>query len=283
MKTSYLSFILALLIYSLLILAGYWLWFQTPEPPKNQDRLQALPVNLSMFQLPAETPITPPVEIVPPAPPQQKTEEVIEEIVQPPIEEPIKAPEPVKPPKPIKKIEKPVVKEPIKKVVPKKELPNKVTKPVPKTQPKPQPLPKPETKQTEKVLENIAEQPVKTLDTPATPKAAAKPQFSPQQVANAEQAYLLALREKIAIYAQDTYPKRAKRRRWQGEVLIQFTLNRAGLVSGLSIINSSGKRILDEAALEIFQVKMNNRFKPVPQEIPRDTWNIKVPVSYRLR
>ena len=260
------SFILAVLLYSLIILTGYFLWTSQPAKKEITNKVQPVPVTLAMFAEP--TPIIPPEPVAIPEP-IVEPEVIIEP--KPIIEaEPIVEPEPIieppkQTPKPIEKpIKKPVKKQPIKQVKPKK-----VEKPIEPIQPKVD------------VVEQTADTPPIT-ETPTIMEPPAKPVYSTQQIANAEQLYLLALRKQIIAYAQDTYPRRAKRRRWEGDVLIQFELTPDGVINRLKIVESSGRNILDKAALEIFQVKMNNHFKVFPKEIDREKWLIKVPVSYNL-
>ena len=264
------SFILAVLLYSLIILTGYFLWTSQPAKKEVTDKVKPVPVTLAMFAEP--TPIIPPAPVAFPEPIVEP--EVIvkpEPVIEP---EPIAEPEPIieppkQKPKPIKKpIEKPI-KKPVKKQPVKQVKPKKIEKPIEPTQPK-----------VEVVQQTTNTPPI--TETPAILEPPAKPVYSTQQIANAEQLYLLALRKQIIAYAQDTYPRRAKRRRWEGDVLIQFELTPEGFINKLKIVESSGRNILDEAALEIFKIKMNNHFKAFPKEIDREKWLIKVPVNYHL-
>jgi len=82
------------------------------------------------------------------------------------------------------------------------------------------------------------------------------------------------------IYAQiesvKFYPVLAKRLKQEGVVTISFKLHQDGTVSELRVLQSSGFKLLDQAALEI--MNRIGRFNL--------TWNIdreiKLPVSYRL-
>ena len=47
------------------------------------------------------------------------------------------------------------------------------------------------------------------------------------------------------------YPEIAKNQRLQGEVRINFTIQKNGKLGDLRLVSSSGYRILDEAALEL--------------------------------
>lgn len=277
MKSSSLpAFFLAVLIYSLFILIVFSLWTSNHVKTAPEIKLNKVPVSLAMFS----------------APPSEK-----------PIE---KEPETVVDPKPA--VEQETIAEPEPVLKPKTEtIPKPVVEPVKKSLPKPIEKPKPTKKEIKKeikkeVVKLPTHKPTPVLDEPKqrentpenikksapTQKDAAKKQnppatqFNLQQIANAEQEYLNALRQQIMVYAQDTYPRRAKRRRWEGDVIIGFTLTKSGQITQLSIVESSGRSLLDQAALEIFQAKMAYQFKPFPQEIDRNNWSIKVPVSYNL-
>lgn len=261
------SFILALIIYSIVLFAGYWIWLNQPE--KQDDQLKPVPITLAMFQEPVAQP-----EIIEPKPIEPEKAEPPKEIKPEPEPKVIPKPEPKPEPKPVKK------PEPKPKKVEKKPLPKPQPKPEPKPPvktPKPEPAPEPKTEPVKPPT--VKQAPNKPVEAPKP----AKPVYSKQQTANAEQQYLNELSKKIAQFAQDTYPKRAIRRRWQGEVLIEFKITKSGAIQQLSIVQSSGRSLLDQAALEIFQVKMNNQFKPFPKEIIRDIWQIKVPVNYHLK
>jgi len=274
------SFVLAVVLYSLIILAGYWLWHSQPAKRDITNKIIPVPVTLAMFAEP--TPIIPPTPVILPEPivepkPVIEPEPIVKPkpVVEPePIVEPkpVVEPEPIVEPKPIvkppKKTPKPI-KKPIKKPHVKQVKPKKIKKPIEPIQPK-----------VDVVKQTTDTPPV--IETPTVIEPPAKPVYSQQQTAKAEQLYLMALRKQIIAYAQDTYPRRAKRRRWEGNVLIQFELTPDGIINKLKIAESSGRNILDQAALEIFRVKMNNHFKVFPKEIDRAKWSIKVPVSYNL-
>ncbi len=284
MKTpSQKAFIITLSLYALALLIGYWLYTQdTPPTKENNVKLTTVPVTLAMFQAPP---------IAEPTPPVQTEEAVIEPKVEPvinPLPEPKIKPtiEPKIKPKPIQtpppKTVKPQTTQPIE---PKKLLPP--PKELPKEQPK-----KPPVKQSPIPPQpNIVAEPMPpATPTPPkvqTPTVAEKPYPQPPQLSHpnteqAEKTYLSELNHQIAQHAKNSYPKRAKRRRWEGEVLIQFTLFPNGAIKHLSIIQSSGRSMLDEAAIHILKTDMNSQFKPFPDDIVRNKWVIKVPVSYHL-
>lgn len=269
--SSYLSFILATFAYALLLSGLYWLW-NNPQPAVKTDLQKTVPVSLSMFQETAEPP-----------------KKLVETLVTEPVKPRIKSVE-----KPIEKIVKPITK------------PKSESKTQPKIKPATKPKPLPEPKQISKSLEkNIIDKPVinkeltvvkKTETAKPVEKSAVtkQPAAKPQEKAVAvkrltanqnyltEQAYLAELRQEIMSHASDTYPRRAKRRQWQGQVLIQLLILPNGHISQLKIVRGSKYAILDQAAMEIFTLKMQNRFKAFPKDIERQRWVIKVPVNYRL-
>ncbi len=274
-SNSSIAFVISLLLYGLLLLGGYWLLTSNLNKAEPlPEKITAVPVTLSMFQAqetPIETAKEPIKEEI--AEPVEIVKEVVEEV----IEEPIPAVKSL--PKIEKKAElKKVPTVVIPKVVPPKVIPpKKVIEPKPVVKP---PAPK-EKPAVEKVIEKS--KPIQSPQPTLPETKAITPQFSNQQVANAEQTYLYELRKKIATLAQDTYPRRAKRRQWEGVVTLSFTLLPSGKIQGLSIKKSSGRQILDDAATSILQDKMNNRFQPFPDEIKRKTWAITLPVSYNIR
>ncbi|MBD3754534.1 MAG: energy transducer TonB [Gammaproteobacteria bacterium] len=85
------------------------------------------------------------------------------------------------------------------------------------------------------------------------------------------------------LHAAHSYPRQAKRRHWEGIATLQFTLLPDGRITGLALLNSSGKSLLDEAALDIIRERMANHFRPFPESVARPQWPIQVPVSFRLQ
>ncbi len=249
------SFLIAFVLYALLLLTGY-IWYTSTLTKKALPELTEVPITLSMFQVAPPTPKR--VEVVQPAP--------IKAVEPPPLKPIEKRPAPIEKPSkpPIKKPVEPATKTPIKISPP----PKPTIEPVIEVQPK-APPPIPAIKSAEKPV-------AEPLEMPSSP-------IRTNQAAKAEERYLSELNAIIAQHAYNSYPKRAKRRNWQGDVFIQFTLEPNGRISQLSIVESSGRKLLDNAALQIFQVKMNQQFKPFPKEITRTKWRIKVPVSYNLR
>jgi periplasmic protein TonB len=78
-----------------------------------------------------------------------------------------------------------------------------------------------------------------------------------------------------------TYPTDAKKARQEGVVVIRFTVDRGGNISGASIKRGSGHALLDQATLQLLQ-----RVAPLPRmpaSMPRDSVTLSLPIDYSLR
>ena len=167
----------------------------------------------------------------------------------------------------------PVIEEPKKlltdesefKVEPEKvveeKLPESEAKPVP-----PAPVPAEQSK------------PKKADPEKPKPKALEKPK--PASHAAAEQApkrksitaMLVSLVEK-----HKRYPKAARRAGMEGVVLVEFTVDSSGKVTGASVIKKSGNGPLDSASQEL-----SNRIIGTAFNVPNAGMKIQVPIRYSL-
>lgn len=259
LSDSHKALLISLLIY-ISISAAIANWLLTKPVVTETTQMQIVPVSLAMFELPP-TPIEQPVEQPTPEP-MIETPPEPEVVVEPePIIEPKPEPKPIEKPKPV---EKP---KPIEKPQPKVE-------PVQKAEPLPEVTEVVEVQQTVKPIEN---HPPKSEPVPV------QPQFSDHDIEEAEKRYLGELSAALTRYAQDTYPRMAQRRNWQGQVKVEFTLLANGDIINVRLIDSSGRSLLDDAALSIFSEKLKNRFKPFPEQINRREWTHSVPIEYKLR
>lgn len=78
-----------------------------------------------------------------------------------------------------------------------------------------------------------------------------------------------------------TYPVEARQARQQGVVVVRFTVDRSGHVSGVSIKRGSGHAVLDAATLALVQ-----RVAPLPRmpaSMQRDSITLSLPIDYSLR
>jgi len=281
------AFVISLILYSGLLIGGFILFSASIEDKTvKTEVLIEVPVSLNMFKPVPVTPITAPIKPIvtkpaqdtnqPPRPPKIDKMEITE--VAPLIPKKTSQPKPVsKPiPKPIKSVPVAPKKVPDKPKIDLKKEPKRVT-----------PL-----QSADKHIPTVKpHKPVIAVDltkAPSTSNTETKtpptlPALNPSLIAQIEQQYLGRLQATIARYAVDSYPRRAKRRHWQGKVIIEFTLLKQGKITRLKIIESSGRALLDEAAIGIIQERMQNQFDPFPKEISRSTWTITLPIGYTLK
>lgn len=81
-------------------------------------------------------------------------------------------------------------------------------------------------------------------------------------------AYMDAWRAKVERIGNLNYPEEAKRRRLNGNLLLDVALNADGSVNEISIRRSSGQKALDDAAIRI--VELAAPFAPFPPEVRAD-------------
>ncbi|MGH6927532.1 MAG: energy transducer TonB, partial [Dongiaceae bacterium] len=77
------------------------------------------------------------------------------------------------------------------------------------------------------------------------------------------------------------YPRRAKQRHWQGTVMLQFTIDRAGNVLDYRIRESSGHTVLDEEVEAM--IRRAAPLPPVPEEMQSARLEFVVPVQFFLK
>lgn len=78
-----------------------------------------------------------------------------------------------------------------------------------------------------------------------------------------------------------TYPVEARRARAEGVVVVRFTVDRDGTVSGTAIKRSSGHDLLDQATLALLQ-----RVAPLPRmpgTMQRQSVTLALPIEYSLK
>ncbi len=78
-------------------------------------------------------------------------------------------------------------------------------------------------------------------------------------------SYMEGFRAKVERVGNLNYPEEARRRQIYGEVMLDVALNSAGSVVGISVRRSSGKTVLDDAAIRI--VGLAAPYDPLPAEI----------------
>ena len=75
------------------------------------------------------------------------------------------------------------------------------------------------------------------------------------------------------------YPRQAQRRGEEGTVVLEFTINRAGVVVGHTIRETSGSRLLDNTAEHMIR---RIQPLPLPPEAGQDFLTFTIPIEFRL-
>jgi protein TonB len=91
--------------------------------------------------------------------------------------------------------------------------------------------------------------------------------------------YLQALVERI--HQKKYYPRKARRRREEGTVLVAFVIDRSGRLSDIRVTRSSGHDSLDKAAIKT--LKKISPFRELPPELGVGHWELAVPIAFELR
>ncbi len=158
--------------------------------------------------------------------------------------------------------------------------------PVPRVAPPPQPAPT--------VQPQIAAvtPPQRDAPQPAVPQASVKAPAvvapaPPVQAARtepaAERTLTSSYEKSLAdlIKRHEKYPDRARRQGWQGTAVVGLSLSADGKVMDISIIESSGRDILDEAALNM--VRRASPLPRAPEGLRGTERTVRVPIVFKLQ
>lgn len=130
----------------------------------------------------------------------------------------------------------------------------------------------------------------KTIDIPSakpieTPMPAYKPApvvkipEEPKPDPKVKEEYIAYLRQMID--ERKTYPKNAKKLRQMGIAKVKFTLLRDGTIKNVSLADSSGFELLDQAATDLLDNLAHVR--AFPKEIPQNSLDLVLPIEYSLK
>lgn len=257
MKRLVLSTILTLAIHGLLLSSkAEWLLKQSTRNPTP------VPISFTLAYQEPIKPILPPEKWLksPPPPPKGKPPEPA--IEQPPIQ--------ASKPEPIKETDKVI------KVASRPKKVKVASKPKP-----PPPLPPPELEfssaaENQEVKEApgaFQESPrVDTKETsPETKDILASVQSSP------------SLREAVPMYRENPYPRYpriARRRGYQGTVVLEVLVNPEGRVGDLRVLESSGHNVLDQAAMVSVKQWL---FEPGMKGDEKVAMWVKIPIRFQLK
>jgi len=91
-------------------------------------------------------------------------------------------------------------------------------------------------------------------------------------------------REKVvaAIRGASYYPRKARNKRKHGQAMVGFIIRSDGSLASLKIIESSGSKLLDEAAANILR-KAASRFPKIPESLSGNRISYVVPIIFKDR
>lgn len=94
-------------------------------------------------------------------------------------------------------------------------------------------------------------------------------------------AYMEAWRLKVERIGNLNYPRDARRRGIYGSLILDVALNSTGDIREISVVRSSGHKLLDDAAIHI--VQLSAPFSPFPQHIIEDTDILHITRTWQFR
>ncbi|MBL8447134.1 MAG: energy transducer TonB [Zoogloeaceae bacterium] len=102
-------------------------------------------------------------------------------------------------------------------------------------------------------------------------------------VAGPDPSLLAGYRNALAnlLAREQTYPRIAAVRGWEGEVVLRVVIARKGQLVNARVLRSSGYAVLDEHALAL--VADVQPFPALPADLPGDDLAVTVPVHYQLK
>ncbi len=119
-------------------------------------------------------------------------------------------------------------------------------KPAPKPQPKPKPMPKPRPEPAPEPPPTVVEAPpVPSTPRPAQPTAPSVAAIAPVE-APREPVYVAPV---PVGEVQPNFPLLARRRGWEGTVVVRFQVDTAGEVANVEVAKSSGRQVFDDEAI----------------------------------
>jgi protein TonB len=161
---------------------------------------------------------------------------------------------------------------------------------VPVPPPTPEPTPEPTPLPVEEILTHEKPEadpiPMPTPTPQVTPKPTPKPEAPKQtpatktQPAAVPRGKMVEARPDYASNPPPRYPDIARRKGWEGEVIIRAQVNAAGRVTSASVIRKSRYAVLDQAAVAAVR---KWKFKPRTVGGQSVDATVEVPVNFTLR
>ncbi|SCZ50738.1 energy transducer TonB [Thiohalomonas denitrificans] len=185
----------------------------------------------------------------------------------------------------------PAVSGPPEQPAPARPPPRPKPEPEPEPKPKPEPEPRPEPEsEPEPVRQAVDNKPAEVAGATVTAspeKAVAAPRDAsargvnpaPQPAPGARHAVQTRLEEELAEHFH--YPLLARRRGWEGEVMLALRITSHGQVDSIEIANSSGHKVLDRAALDA--MAKVSRIPGTEYWLNGSELHLQLPIIYQLR
>lgn len=82
------------------------------------------------------------------------------------------------------------------------------------------------------------------------------------------------------MYSNISYPARAVRRNYQGDVRMRLTIARDGMLAGMQMLQGAPHEMLNEEAERAVRAAMP--FAPMPAELRGDRIEVELPINFRL-
>ncbi|MEA2047127.1 MAG: TonB family protein [Campylobacterota bacterium] len=168
----------------------------------------------------------------------------------------------------------------------------KEPEPIVEAEPKPEPIVEPEVTKPEPIIEKAIPTPKKkkikkkkkVVKKKRHKKKRVNKQTSSSQISAPKRkaikdTYLAKVRR--VIEGKKKYPKISKRRREEGTVYIQFTINKNGNIINIVLKKKSRYTKLNQAAMKI--LKEIGSFPSIPKEISKSSLTITVPIKYNIK
>lgn len=181
--------------------------------------------------------------------------------------------------KEVKKIvKKPIIKKVVKKFKKVKKIVKKAKRKIPKRVVK-KVIKKPKKEiKVEKVVKRMTPKIIPSITKKIMPIITKKVIISNATKDIIKNEYLSKLRAKIE--QNKTYPKRAKRLKQQGQVVIAFKISKSGHIENVNLKGSCPYKRLNEAAIKLL-IEIA-KFEPIPSELEKNSWAIEVPINYSI-
>ena len=100
-------------------------------------------------------------------------------------------------------------------------------------------------------------------------------------ISNAESFYLTSWRRKIQNVGKINYPQEARKKKLYGSLRLMVTIVQDGSLKKVEIIESSGHKILDDAAINI--VRLSSPFAPFPDDLRQSSDELRIIRTWQFK